>query len=111
MKPSALSAITKAATVSRDATHMAPLPEPADRSAVAKISSVLLAFSGGGRRSLTGIARITGLPLATTRRVVNALVEGGILDRSSEEDYRPGPRLELISRLSREPLRPVRHRL
>jgi hypothetical protein len=97
--------------VSQDATPMAPLPGPADRSAVAKISSILLAFTGGGRRSLAGIARITGLPLSTTRRLVNALVEAGILDRSSEEDYRPGPRLRLISRLSREPVRPVRYRM
>lgn len=57
------------------------------RSAVHKVAEVLMAVNGGHARSLTSISEETGLPLSTTFRIANELVESGLLRRSGEGFY------------------------
>jgi DNA-binding IclR family transcriptional regulator len=43
--------------------------------------------------SLSDVARHTGLPVSTTHRITQALVRGGLLERSGRDRYRMGQRL------------------
>lgn len=66
---------------------------PSGTQSLRRAMAVLDAFAGGVERQLTEVARITGLPLSTTHRILYALVDGGYLARSGSERYRVGSRL------------------
>jgi DNA-binding IclR family transcriptional regulator len=63
---------------------------------VSKISSILLTFSHGDRHSLTEVARLAHLPLSTTWRLMTELAKVGILERSTDGQYRAGWQLRLV---------------
>ncbi|PZG56079.1 IclR family transcriptional regulator [Spongiactinospora gelatinilytica] len=50
--------------------------------------------------SLTEIARATGLPISTTRRLIGELVAWGALERTPEDRYRIGMRLWAVGTLA-----------
>ncbi len=65
------------------------------RSVFSRALTVLSAFSHapGGERSLTDLARVSGLPLTTVHRLVGQLQREGVLERLSSGSYRVGLRL------------------
>jgi predicted transcriptional regulator len=46
------------------------------RSVASRVTAILLAFHSGGTHSLTEIARLTGLPVSTTHRLLSELSPG-----------------------------------
>ena len=68
----------------------------AGRSVTNKITAILLTFAHGNSHSLTEIARLAGLPLSTAYRLANELSAAGILERSTNGQYRAGLQLKLI---------------
>lgn len=84
-----------------------------ERSLVDRALSVLSAFDRQNRTlTLSDISRRSGLPLATTHRIVNRLLSWGALERSDEGSYSIGLRLwetgTLAPRCSPSPRRPCR---
>jgi DNA-binding IclR family transcriptional regulator len=65
---------------------------PADRrsSVVERIAAILTAFLTGERHTMTELARMTGLPVSTTHRLVGDLTSAGILDRDADGCFRIG---------------------
>lgn len=77
------------------------MPDMGRRSVLGRAFDILAAFvPGESRLSLTEIARRTGLPLATTHRMVNELVRLGGLEREEGGTYRIGVRLWEIGSLA-----------
>lgn len=66
------------------------------RSVTSKVIAILLTFHDGGEHSLTEIARLTGLPVSTTHRLVTELSGWGVLERTDESQFRAGLRIRAI---------------
>jgi DNA-binding IclR family transcriptional regulator len=62
----------------------------ARRSLVGRINSILLTFLSGEQHSVTEVARMTGLPVSTTHRLLADLCAVRILDRAADGRYHPG---------------------
>ena len=62
------------------------------RTVTSKVTAILMAFAGGTDWSLSELARLTGIPLTTTHRLVTELVAAQLLERAPE-GYRVGPAL------------------
>jgi DNA-binding IclR family transcriptional regulator len=82
---------------------MSSAPRPADdergsRSVASRVLSVLDAFAGERRRlTLSDISRRTGMPLATTHRLVGELLSWGALERSRNGRYQIGLHLWAVA--------------
>jgi hypothetical protein len=66
------------------------------RSVTSKIVAFLMTFASGESYSLTEIARLTGLPVSTTHRLVTELLDWGMLQRSSTGRFCIGMQLRAI---------------
>ena len=64
---------------------------------MSKIVAILTTFASGGSYSLTEIARLTGLPVSTTHRLVTELLDWGMLQRSSTGRFCIGMQLWAIA--------------
>ena len=60
------------------------------RSVTSKVVAILLTFHDSEEHSLTEIARLTGLPVSTTHRLVTELAGWGVLERTDESQFRAG---------------------
>jgi DNA-binding IclR family transcriptional regulator len=77
-------------------------------SVVERVAAILMAFLTGEQHTMTELARITGLPVSTTHRLVCDLMATGILDRDSD-GFRIGlPLRQLRSETAPWPI--LRHR-
>ncbi len=88
---------------------MPPTSEPG-RSVSSRLLQVLFAFQPGHARfTMAGLARRTGLPQATLRRLAFELVAAGALDRAPDGTLTVGTRLWQLGTLAplTEPLRTV----
>jgi DNA-binding IclR family transcriptional regulator len=88
---------------------MPPTSEPG-RSVSSRLLQVLFAFRPGHTRlTLAGLARRTGIPQATVRRLAIELVTAGALDRAPDGTLTVGTRLWQLGTLAplTEPLRTV----
>ena len=63
------------------------------RTVTSKVTAILMAFAGGTGWSLSELARLTGIPLTTTHRLVTELTAAQLLERSPEGGYCIGPAL------------------
>jgi DNA-binding IclR family transcriptional regulator len=66
------------------------------RSVVSRVAAILMAFRNGGTHSLTELARLAGLPISTTHRLVSDLVSRRVLERTEDGAYRVGLPLRMI---------------
>ena len=66
------------------------------RSVVSRVAAILMAFRSGGTHSLTELARLAGLPISTTHRLVGDLVSRRVLERTEDGAYRVGLPLRMI---------------
>jgi DNA-binding IclR family transcriptional regulator len=66
------------------------------RSVTSRVAAILMAFRSGSAHSLTELARLTGLPVSTTHRLVGELASRRILERTADGDYRIGLPLRMI---------------
>jgi DNA-binding IclR family transcriptional regulator len=66
------------------------------RSVASRVTAILLAFHSGGTHSLTELARLTGLPVSTTHRLLSELTSRRVLERTPDGDYRIGLPLRMI---------------
>jgi len=72
-----------------------------DRTVTGRVFAILGAFGpGDARLNLTQISQRTGLPMATTHRLVRELVANGGLERERGKTYRIGTRLWEIGSLA-----------
>lgn len=62
------------------------------RTVTSKVTALLMVFADGTDWSLSELARITGIPLTTTHRLVTELVAAQLLERAPD-GYRVGPAL------------------
>jgi DNA-binding IclR family transcriptional regulator len=63
---------------------------PPSRSVVSRITAILSTFLSGGNHSVTEMARLTGLPVSTTHRIVADLAAWQLLHRMPDGQYRVG---------------------
>jgi DNA-binding IclR family transcriptional regulator len=61
-----------------------------------KVTAILMVFRGGDAYSLTEIARLAGLPISTTHRLVGELTARRLLERTEDGDYRIGLPLRML---------------
>ena len=66
------------------------------RSVTSKVTGLLRCFLAGGDHSLSELARLGGLPVSTTHRLVNELIDAGVLDRGDDGTYRIGAMLSML---------------
>lgn len=66
------------------------------QSVTSKIASILLTFTQGDEHSMTEIARLAGLPISTTHRLMGELTGRGLLERAADGRYRVGLPLRMI---------------
>ena len=66
------------------------------RSVTSKVTGLLRCFLTGGDHSLSELARLGGLPVSTTHRLVNELIDAGVLDRGENGSYRIGAVLSML---------------
>ena len=64
--------------------------EPPPRSALSRITAILSTFLTAPSRSVTEMARLTGLPVSTTHRIAVDLASWQLLHRTSDGRYRVG---------------------
>jgi DNA-binding IclR family transcriptional regulator len=69
----------------------------AGRSVTSKVIAILLTFGDGTVYSLTEIARLAGLPISTTHRLVIEMAAWGLLERAEAGQYRVGMQLQMIA--------------
>jgi len=67
------------------------------RSVTSKVIAILMTFRSGEAYSLTEIARLTGLPVSTARRLATELLDWGMLQRTGEGQFRIGTQLRAIA--------------
>jgi IclR family acetate operon transcriptional repressor len=67
------------------------------RTVTSKIVAVLMISVDGGVHSVTEIARLTGISMTTTHRLVTELARHGVLTRDEDHTYRVGPALQVLS--------------
>jgi DNA-binding IclR family transcriptional regulator len=65
------------------------------RTVTSKVTAILMAFADGTDWSLSELARLTGIPLTTTHRLVTELVAAQLLERAPQ-GYRVGPALSRL---------------
>lgn len=70
----------------------------AGRSVTSKITAILVTFTQGQEHSLTEIARLVGLPVSTTHRLVSELAARCLLERTDDGLYQAGQLLLRIGR-------------
>jgi DNA-binding IclR family transcriptional regulator len=70
------------------------------RSVVSRVAAILMAFGTGGTHSLTELAKLAGLPISTTHRLVGDLVSRRVLERTEGGLYRVGLPLRMIGGLT-----------
>jgi hypothetical protein len=68
------------------------------RSVTAKVIAIMCAFIHGEELSNLEISRLSDLPASTTHRLLAQLVLGGMLERTSQKQYRIGPNVRAIAR-------------
>src|SRR4051812_8337863 len=79
----------------------APAEGPAPRSVTGRVLSVLDAFAGERQRlTLSDISRRTGMPLATTHRLVGELLSWGALERNRNGRYEIGLHLWAVAAMA-----------
>ena len=66
------------------------------RSVTSKVTAILMVFRSGSDYSLTELARLTGLPISTTHRLVGELASRRLLERTEDGGYRIGLPLRII---------------
>ena len=66
------------------------------RSVTSKVTAILMVFRSGSDYSLTELARLTGLPISTTHRLVGELTSRRLLERTEDGGYRIGLPLRMI---------------
>ena len=66
------------------------------RSLISRITAILSTFLSGRSHSVTEMARLTGLPLSTTHRLVADLAAWQLLQRTSDGQYRIGITLQQL---------------
>jgi DNA-binding IclR family transcriptional regulator len=71
--------------------------KPPPRSAVSRITAILSTFLAGNSHSVTEMARLTGLPVSTTHRLVADLASWQLLHRMPDGQYRPGIMLRQLA--------------
>ena len=64
--------------------------QSASRSVTSKVAGILGAITSSPYRSLSEIARVTGLPLSTVHRLLRELVASGLVQRSEHGNYSLG---------------------
>ena len=64
--------------------------QSAARSVTSKVAGILGAITSSPYRSLSEIARVTGLPLSTVHRLLRELVTSGLVQRSEHGNYSLG---------------------
>lgn len=64
--------------------------QSATRSVTSKVAGILGAITSSPYRSLSEIARVTGLPLSTVHRLLRELVTSGLVQRSEHGNYSLG---------------------
>lgn len=67
-----------------------PSPSNAPVQTVARALSVLGCFRGGDELGVSEVARMQGLAVSTTHRLLSSLVEAGFLDKDADSRYRLG---------------------
>jgi DNA-binding IclR family transcriptional regulator len=67
------------------------------RSVAGKVVAIMRAFTHNDELSTTQIARLTGLPVSTAHRLLGELVVGGMLQRTTQGQFRVGPDLQAIA--------------
>ena len=72
------------------------------RSVTSKVTAILMVFRMGSDYSLTELARLTGLPISTTHRLVGELTSRRLLERTEDGGYRIGLPLRRIGSMSSE---------
>ena len=72
------------------------------RSVTSKVTAILMVFGRGSDYSLTELARLTGLPISTTHRLVGELTSRRVLERTEDGGYRIGLPLRMIGSGSEE---------
>ena len=63
------------------------------RSVVSRLTAILATFRTGSVHSVTEMARLTGLPVSTTHRMVNELAGRNLLHRRADSTYEVGSAL------------------
>jgi DNA-binding IclR family transcriptional regulator len=63
------------------------------KTVVERVLTICDTFARTGTASLTEISLATGLPVSTTKRLLETMRDGGAVLRDSEPRYRIGPRL------------------
>lgn len=81
-------------TRSRPTNGTAPGPDA--RTAASKAIAILLVMVNGGEFTLSEIARLAGLPLSTTYRVVGEMHCADVLSREQSGRYRIGSKLKAV---------------
>ncbi len=66
------------------------------RSVTSKVTAILVVFQSGGAYTLTELARLAGLPISTTHRLVGELTSRRLLERTQDGAYRVGLPLRMI---------------
>jgi DNA-binding IclR family transcriptional regulator len=67
------------------------------RSVASRVVAILMAYRSGSVHSLTELARLTGLPVSTTHRLVGELASRRLLERTADGHYRIGLPLRMIA--------------
>ena len=76
---------------------MGSRPIAGPRGLVSRFAAILGTFRAGDRHSVTEIARMTGLPVSTTYRLVTDMAAWQILQRTPEGDYTVGFALQTLT--------------
>jgi DNA-binding IclR family transcriptional regulator len=73
------------------------------RSVTSKVTAILSTFAEGNDHTMAEIARLTGLPMSTTHRLMTELTSRRFLERLSNGQYRVGLALRMIGAVDASP--------